>query len=551
MTNAPGGLEQTLFGGRFHIGELLGSGGSAAVYRCEDFGRLNAEGRPTIVALKVLHPALSEDAVLREAFLREAGRLADVDQRNVAAVYASGLQDVGSMPRAWIAMEAVEGPTVAEWVGVHGPVEPYQAVAVMDGLLSGLQAAHAAGLVHRDVAPGNVILHDVSPGQPISAEAVRLVDFGLADTAGGTVVGADVLLADSSAQTTTVVGSAPYLSPEQACGSRVGPASDLYQAGAVLFFLVTGQPPFVRATLDQAVRARLSDPPPVPSAVAASARRLDRVVVKALAQQPEARFGSAEEFRQSLLAAVAMRPGDGPTRVMEVGWSEPSPATVRALATPPRSPDPHPEAASSVARLVGPVLIVALVVAVVAWIGFGMADVGSLAAVPMPTSASAPPVVSATPTPSADHGSGPAVPDQVRVPALFGDLAAAQAAVAAAGLEMGRVRSRDSAEPAGRVLGQSPASGALVKPGDTVDVMVSSGYNRVPVVAGMTATAARAVLESAGFAVEIGGLDPAATVADTQPGARARLLLGVRVALVGGPGASVPATPLPSESASP
>lgn len=550
MTSTPGGLEQTLFGGRFQIGELLGSGGSAAVYRCADFGDLDAEGRPRIVALKVLHPALSEDPALREAFLREAERLAEVKQSNVARVYASGLQSVGSMPRAWIAMEAVEGPTVAEWVASHGPLGPYQAVSVMDGLLSGLQAAHAAGLVHRDVAVGNVILHDVGPGQLIDPASVRLVDFGLADAAGGTVVGADVLLATGAKHTATVVGSAHYLSPEQAAGESVGPASDLYQAGAVLYFLLTGQPPFVRATLAEAVRARLSDPPPVPSAVTASARRLDRVVVKALARDPQVRFASAEEFRASLLAAVAASPGDGPTRVMEVGWADPSPASIRALSAPLRSPDPVPEAASGMARLIAPVLIGALVIAVVAWIGFAVTDVGSLAAVPIPTAASGSPVASATPTPSAVESSAAAAPQQVRVPALYGDLAAAQTAVIAAGLEVGRVRSRDSAEPSGRVLGQSPASGALVAPGDTVDVTVASGYNRVPAVAGMTVTAAQAVLESAGFTLVVGELDPAAVVADSQPAARARLLLGVRVALVAGVDASTPATPLPSDSAS-
>lgn len=545
MTGSPGPGEQGLFGGRFQIGELLGSGGSAAVYRCEDFGQLDEQGRPAVVALKVLHPALSESQALREAFLREAGRLAEVNQRNVAAVYASGLRDTGATPRAWIAMEAVEGPTVAEWVADHGPLGPYQAVAVMDGLLSGLQAAHDAGLMHRDVAPGNVILDDVGPDEVISAEAVRLVDFGLSDAADRTVIGTDVLLTEGQDTATTIVGSAQYLSPEQACGSGVGPASDIYQAGAVLYFLLTGQPPFVRATVAHSVQARLTDPPPVPSAVEASARRLDRVVVKALAGQPEARYASAEEFRQSLLAAVAVRPGDGPTRVMAASWAAPSPAPGR-LDLPPPLPVPESEAGSSLARLVVPVLIGALAVAVVAWIGLGMADAGSLAAAPMPTVGSASPTPTATPTPSPRQDSATPVPVQVRVPGLYGDLAAAQSALSAAGLDIGRVRSRDSGEPSGRVLGQSPASGTMASPGDTVDVTLASGYNRVPAVAGMTVTAAKAVLESAGFTVSVDGLDAAAIVVDSQPSAHARLLLGVTVAVVVGPTAPVSPSPTPS-----
>jgi len=537
MNSSPDGPEQALFGGRFQIGELLGAGGSAAVYRCEDFGQLDAQGRPRVVALKVLHPALSENQALREAFLREAGRLAEVNHRNVAAVYASGLRDIGATPRAWIALEAVDGPTLAEWVAERGPLGPYQAAAVMDGLLRGLQAAHDAGLVHRDVAPGNVILHDVAPDQVITAAAVRLVDFGLADAPGGTVVGDDVLLTAGQRSATTIVGSVAYLSPEQASGGTVGPASDLYQAGAVLHFLLTGQPPFHRATMAETLRARLTDPPPVPSALLPSARRLDRVVVKALATTAEGRFANAEEFRQALLAAVTVRPTDGPTRVMEASWERPSPATRQTLAPVPSAAlappsTPSAEAGSSLARLIGPVLIAALAIAVVAWIGLGMAGSGSLAAMPMPTAASATPSSTPTPTVSPSGKDTPtSSPAQVQVPALYGDLASAQAALRAVGLEVGRVRITDSAEPAGRVLAQSPASGTAVAVGDSVDVTLATGYNRVPPVAGMSVAAARTLLTTTGFSVP-DNASPTLVVAGTQPAAGTRLAVGDGVVLV-------------------
>lgn len=558
MSSAPAAMPG-LFGDRFRIGELLGAGGSAAVYRCEDFGQLDAQGRPSIVALKVLHPALSEDPALREAFLREAGRLAGVHHGNVAAVYASGVREIDATPLAWIALAAIDGPTLSEWVAEHGPLGLPQAVAVMEGLLSGLQAAHEADLVHRDIAPGNVILHDVGPDEVITAEAIRLVDFGLADAAGSTVVGTDVLLATSESAlpgpATTIVGSVEYLSPEQASAGSVGPSSDLYQAGAVLHFLLTGQPPFHRATVAQTVQARLTDPPPVPSALVPSARRLDRVVVKALAVNPEARFASAEEFRQELLAAITTRATSGPTRVMETDWAGGAPATSSApqdggLGAPMPPRGPQADVGGSLARVVGPVLLGALAVAVVVWIGLGMAGSGSLA-VPLPagmsTSPTASPTVAGSPSPVTSEPS----PDQIRVPALFGDIAAARAALQAAGLDLGRVRTRDSAEPAGQVLGQSPKSGALVAVGDTVEVTVASGYNRVPVVTGMTVIAAQAVLESAGFVVATNGVDPSLLVSGSQPAADSRLLRGVTVAVVVGSDTPSPATPAPLPSATP
>ncbi|MEE9964157.1 MAG: PASTA domain-containing protein [Propionicimonas sp.] len=560
MSSVPESDLAGLFGGRFRIGELLGAGGSAAVYRCVDFGQFDALGRPTVVALKVLHPAMSQDPALREAFLREAGRLAGVHHGNVAAVRASGVREIDATPLAWIALEVVEGPTLSEWVAEHGPLDLDQAVAVMDGLLSGLQAAHDADLVHRDIAPGNVILHDVDPDEVVPAAAVRLVDFGLADAAGSTVVGNDVLLATSESSgeapaAITIVGSAEYLSPEQAAAGGVGPASDLYQAGAVLHFLLTGQPPFHRATVAQTVQARLTDPPPVPSALRPTARRLDRVVVKALAVNPRARFASAEEFRQELLAAVSTPVGSGPTRVMETGWAQsttddgsvPRQGNLTA-SLPPRGS--QTDVGGGLTRVIPPVLLGALAVAVVVWIGVGMAGAGPLA-VPLAAGTSAAPSASPTVTAQPSPDTPAPSPDQVRVPALFGDLAAARAALAGAGLDLGRVRSRDSAEPAGQVLAQSPKSGTLRAVGDTVEVTVASGYNRVPVVTGMTVIAAQAVLESAGFVVATNGEDPASLVGGSQPAAGARLLRGVTVAVVVGSDTPAPQTPAPLPSATP
>lgn len=369
-------LDHALFGGRYVLGDLLGVGGTASVFAAEDIGAdpTPSEDRPVMpagehappsalrspdtssppgrpVALKILHPHLSADAASRDAFLAEARAAQELRHPNIAAVRASGVQEAAGVVLAWIALDLVDGGSVGERVESTGPLPPSEAAAVLDGVLAALAVAHGVRLVHRDVSPANVLLHGARPGEALRAEHVRLVDFGLADAAGRTAVGRGVLRAgedtlrdgpgpDGSAVTVvlgaaqgrtvaaagagiragggeagaarTVVGNPQFMSPEQAQGRPVRPAGDLYQAGALLYYLLTGRPPYPRGTAAQVLDAHVSAPPPVPSALVPGARVFDRVVTRAMHKTPVRRFRDAGEMRAALAEAVErMGPAGG------------------------------------------------------------------------------------------------------------------------------------------------------------------------------------------------------------------------------------------------
>lgn len=374
----PDGAEpdEGLFGGRYVLGDLLGVGGTASVFAAEDIGASDDSVRATgadvpdaadgvvaptprrPVALKILHPHLSADDASRDAFLAEARAAQELRHPNVAAVRGSGVHEAAGVVLAWIALDLVDGGSVGERVDDGGPLPPAQAAAVLDGVLAALTAAHQVRLVHRDVSPANVLLHGVEPHEPLRADHVRLVDFGLADATGRTAVGRDVLGtgadvlragpgADGAAVTVvldaardgeapgrtavsgvspagagevvrTVVGNPQFMSPEQAQGRPVRVAGDLYQAGALLYYLLTGRPPFPRGTDTQVLDAHVSAPPPVPSALVPGARAFDRVVTRAMHKTPVRRFRDAAEMRAALAAAAATITPGGPAGAEDV-----------------------------------------------------------------------------------------------------------------------------------------------------------------------------------------------------------------------------------------
>lgn len=544
---------QSLFGDQYRLGRLLGVGGSASVYQAQT-------GEGGQVALKVLHPHLCSTAAARQAFLREAGRLGQVRHPNVAAVHDFGLHDAGGVLMPWIALDLVSGPTLSQRIAATGPLPPQLAVAVMNGILAGLGAAHECGLVHRDVTPGNVILAsaDFAEG-PIRSEMVRLIDFGLADAAGRTTLGSDLLLANTSAPT-SVVGNLAYLSPEQAQGLPVSAAGDLYQAGAVLYFLLTGQPPFPRDSAASVLRAHLCAPPPVPSALARTPASFDQIVTTAMAKQPGERYQGAAAFSQALASALNQgtigQPhrsvcGEGSsyrqTRLLPAAESlQPTMAPRRLLAEPSGTkstslsyltspalgsgqseetmlPAGRNSAASiAVAALAG----VAVLAVLSAFTSTGTAARPTLSASQTPAAA---PVAAASPSAQSTISTA-----RVEVPTLHGQLSQAEAALNRSGLRLGQVSRSDSAEPVGTVLGQSPDPGELVPADTAVNLVTASGANTVPKVTGMNLATAVAALESAGFKVSAISptTDPTTLVAGCQPKAGTRLRLGVRITVV-------------------
>lgn len=505
-----------LFGERYLLGASLGVGSTSAVYEAEDVR--DPSGKR--VAVKVLHPHLCTDGRFRAAFLREAERLGALRQENIAAVRGWGVHDAGGVAMAWIALDLVPGPDLSAWVAANGPMAPGRAAAVLDGVLAGLAEAHRHGVVHRDLSPRNVLL---------DGEMARLIDFGLAAAAGGTTVGADLLLATSraggAATTGTVVGNAQYMAPEQASGGPVTEVSDLYAAGALLSFLLTGQPPYPRDTVEEILAAQVSAPPPVPSALVPAAHPLDRVVTTAMTKDPRHRFQSADEFRLSLAGALrAAADGERPaTRVLPA-------ADPRPIGRPRSGAF---AAAATTAAIVG-------VVALALLTGF--------AGVLVPVAAAPPP-----PEAAASASGSPATVEKVEVPTLHGTLAEAETALALAGLRLGRIRRADSAQPADHVLSQSPAAGRKLQQGSAVDVVIASGENAVPDVVGRSAGSAGARLQSAGFSVSSNRAepDPTTVVVGVEPAAGTRLRIGVTVTLVLADPAGAEPSPTPAEDTEP
>jgi eukaryotic-like serine/threonine-protein kinase len=271
-------------GGRYEVEKTLGGGGMAVVYLARD-GEL---GRP--VAVKVLAENLADDPELRERFVREARLAARLSHPNVVRVYDAG-EEAG---RPYIVMECVEGESLAETARREGRLDPARVVELALQACAGLEHAHRAGLIHRDVKPANLLVtHDGT---------LKIADFGIAHAVGGTRVTA----------VGTVLGTAAYLSPEQAFGEQVTPASDLYSLGACLYELLAGRPPYGHETLGELFSAREAGPPPPLEGVP---RELAAAVMSCLERDPADRPGSAAELARSLAGTRAVGPPTAGTHV--------------------------------------------------------------------------------------------------------------------------------------------------------------------------------------------------------------------------------------------
>lgn len=257
---------------RYRIDHPIARGGMSTVYRCVDLRLARA------VAVKVMDARYCGDPVFRHRFRREAQAMAQLSHPNLVGVYDFGSDG----DRLFLVMELITGGTLRELFAERGPMPPHAASAVMHQVLTGLDTAHQAGMIHRDLKPDNVLIG--------ADHTVKLADFGLVRAASA-----------ATEKTDKIVGTAAYLSPEQVRGSELTPASDVYSAGIVLFELLTGGTPFTGATSLEQAYARLDADVPNPSERIAGVPGLfDELVASATAAHPEDRFCDASEFLAAL-----------------------------------------------------------------------------------------------------------------------------------------------------------------------------------------------------------------------------------------------------------
>ncbi len=398
-----------LLGGRYELRERIGSGGMADVRRGVDV-RLGRE-----VAVKVLRPDLARDPSFQARFRREAQAAASLSAASIVSVYDTG-EDPHGVP--YIVMEFVEGRTLRDVLRSEGRLLPSRALEITADICAALDVAHAAGIVHRDIKPANVML--------TRSGEVKVMDFGIARAAADT---------SGMTQTAAVIGTAAYLSPEQARGEDVDARSDLYSTGCLLYELVTGAPPFVGDSPVAVAYQHVREEPEPPSAYDETLPpAVDAVVLKAMAKQPAARYQSAQEMREDLLRAHAGEPvaAPAPAVVEVVPVVEPVP-----VVPPPRGPARRWVLRGALGLLLAALLLGSAVVT---------------------------------------RDRARTTVDLVPTPALVGlDQREAVTVLAQDGLRVGKVTGAFDAQAFGTVLSQRPAQGIVVSARGTVDLVVSQG----------------------------------------------------------------------------
>lgn len=471
-----------MLAGRYRLEDRIAGGGMGAVWRAHD----SLLGRP--VAVKLLREDLAQDPSAARRFRREALTAASVSHPHMANVFDYVDED----GRPGIVMELVEGETLAQRLAREGALAPTEAARIAADMLDALEAAHRAGIVHRDVKPGNVML--------ATGGAVKVADFGIARAAGDAAL----------TQTGLVFGSPHYLAPEQLRGEAATPATDVYAAGIVLYEMLTARRPFEGDSPLAVATARLTSDPQRPRALRPDLPpALDSAVMRALARDPAARFPSARSMRDAIDAAAGAAPvlteHSDPTQIL--GLAD---APTEALARPDRAPAGRARRRSGRRRRRGVLLplatfgIAAALVALVASLAAGpnVVEVPSLqgrtiqqartlaeragitlserraqssrrAGTVLAQSVAAGTEVRAETTVRVRVSSGP--PPCCRVPSLTGlDLGAAEDALRVARLELGEVSRREDADaPKGIVLDQEPKAGEFLEPGARVDVVLA------------------------------------------------------------------------------
>ena len=311
----------------YRIEQTLGRGGMGILYLAVEPG---LERR---VALKLIAPEAAADEVFSRRFAEESRIAASIEHPNVVPIYAAGEED--GVP--YIAMRYVSGSDLGRRIGREGRLEPAGAAALIAQIANGLDAIHAAGLVHRDVKPANVLLSGAT-----GDDHAYITDFGVAR---------NVATKSGLTQTGRFVGTLDYVAPEQISGEQVDARSDVYALGCLLFKLLTGEVPFPKDGEAARLYAHLNDPPPAPSLYAPTVpMALDDVVIRAMSKEPGDRYPSAGDLGRAALAALSGERPTVPERAVATGAAAtresvaPEPPTVRL---PDRSPGQRRPAASA------------------------------------------------------------------------------------------------------------------------------------------------------------------------------------------------------------
>jgi beta-lactam-binding protein with PASTA domain/tRNA A-37 threonylcarbamoyl transferase component Bud32 len=263
-------LINTLFDGRYRILRKLGAGGMANVYLAED------EELGRRVAIKILNDRYANDELFIERFRREAKSAAGLSHPNIVSIYDRGQAE----STYYIAMEVIEGRSLKELILTRGPLSIGQAIAYTLEMLEALRFAHRHGIIHRDIKPHNILI----------GERLKVTDFGIARAG-----------ASQMTEAGSIMGTAQYLSPEQARGAPVTASSDLYSIGIVLYEMLTGKVPFTGDSAIEIAMKHLNELPKPPSKLRPEIpEELDQVVLRALVKAPEDRYQTAEEFAEDL-----------------------------------------------------------------------------------------------------------------------------------------------------------------------------------------------------------------------------------------------------------
>ncbi|MFD6059180.1 Stk1 family PASTA domain-containing Ser/Thr kinase [Rhodococcus wratislaviensis] len=535
---------------RYELGEILGFGGMSEVHLARDV-RLSRD-----VAIKVLRADLARDPTFYLRFRREAQNAAALNHPAIVAVYDTGEAETDAGPLPYIVMEYVDGDTLRDIVRSEGPMAPRRAMEVISDVCAALDFSHRNGIVHRDVKPANVMIN--------RAGAVKVMDFGIARA-----------ISDASSpmtQTAAVIGTAQYLSPEQARGEQVDARSDVYSLGCVLFEILTGEPPFKGDSPVAVAYQHVREDPQTPSAVNPDIpRELDSVILKAMSKNPANRYQTAADMRSDLVrvlggqrpsAPMVMSDEDRTTILGAVdsgagNYRRPQSATpATASKTDGGEPDKKKNPMRVALMALGALIVVGIVGAFLWSVGPGskadqvtMPDVTNQAADDAETTLQnlgfrvarqqKPDAVVATgnvittrPVGGVQVDEGSTItlevssgPEQVKVPRLAGlTQQEAQQELNAVGLRLDTAvaRAPSDVSDVDKVIEQNPSSGASISLDSEVAVTLGTGPEqiRIPDVTGQKVEVAQANIEGAGFKVQIQNIDsgvPKGQVVSTDP----------------------------------